>query len=108
MISFWEGGVRGTFRVRDDAIIEVAAAVDDQTGRQIPKPDLAQFRTIEQLFTEIGRAIESGAQQLWVTYDPTGLFPARIDIDRWIAFVDDEGRFEATDFVRITPRQTSQ
>jgi hypothetical protein len=70
MISFWEGGVRGTVRVRNGTVIEVTDAVDDRTSQPIPQPDPAQFLSIDQLFVEIRRAFEAGAQQVQVTYDP--------------------------------------
>ena len=103
MFSFWEGGVRGTVRVRNGSIAEVTDAVDDRTNQPIAQPDLSRFLTITQLFEEIGREFAAGSEQVQVRYHSSGLFPARVVIDRIIRAADDESVIEASDFVSVKP-----
>jgi len=103
MVSFFEGGVRGTVRVRGGVMVGVTDAAEDRSGQPIPQPDLAQFRSIEQLFGEIGKALEAGAQQVAVTYDPTGAYPARVLVDRDTLMVDDESSFQASEMTPVQP-----
>src|SRR5207249_4809365 len=99
MVSFWEGGVRGTVRVRDGRVVEVTDAVDDRTQQPIANPDLSRFLTIAQLFGEIRRAFEAASQQVQVRYDPSGLYPEWILVDRLLMAVDDETVIEASQLV---------
>jgi hypothetical protein len=103
MFSFWEGGVRGTVRVRKSAIVEVTDAVDDRSNQAIAQPDLSRFLTITQVFEEIRREFAAGSEQIQVMDDSSGLFPALVAIDRIIAAADDESVIEATNFVAVKP-----
>src|SRR5262249_1820206 len=84
MISFWDGGIRGTVRVLNGAVVGVTDAIDDRTLQPIANPDLSQFLTITQLFEQIGQEFEAGAQAVRVRYDPSGLYPKYISVDRQI------------------------
>src|SRR5262245_269307 len=64
MISFWEGGVQGTVRVRDGVVVAVTDARDDKTLEPVVQPDLSQFLSITQLFSEIRREFEAGSEQV--------------------------------------------
>lgn len=103
MVSFFEGGVRGTVHVQGGVVVGVTDAAEDRSGQPIPQPDLAQFRSIEQLFGEIGKALEADAQQVAVTYDPTGAYPARVLVDRSTLMVDDESSFQASEMTPVQP-----
>lgn len=103
MVSFWEGGLRGTVRVRQGALVEVTNAVDDRTLQPIAEPELDDFLTMAQLFGEIRREIETGSQQIQVQYDPSRLYPERIWMDRYVSMVDDESVYEVSDFVVVEP-----
>jgi hypothetical protein len=103
MVSFWEGGVRGTVRVLAGTVVEVTDAVDDRTLQPIPQPKLSDFLTIAELFGEIQREIEVGSEQVQVRYDPGGLYPERILIDRVRAFADDESLYEVSELVSMQP-----
>ena len=103
MFSFWEGGVRGTVRIRRGAVVEVTDAVDDRSNQPITQPDLSRFLTITQVFDEIRLEFVAGSEHVQVKYDSTGLVPSRVLIDRRISFVDDESVIEATDLVIVEP-----
>ena len=103
MISYWQGGVRGTVHVLNGTIAEVTNAIDDQTLQPIANPDLSQFLTIGQLFEEIAGAYKAGAQQVQVRYDPNGLYPERIQISPFILIADGESVFEVSEFVVLQP-----
>ncbi len=62
-----------------------------------------QFLTIAQLFAEIGQAFESGAQQVQVHYDPSGLYPERVLVNPFMLMADDDSEFEISDFVVLQP-----
>jgi len=102
MFDFWGGGIRGTVRVEDGAIVAVTDVVDDKTEQPITEPDLSQFLTISEIFEEIRREFEGGSEQVYVTCDPSDLFPARVYIDRIIGMADEESIIEATNFVPVT------
>jgi hypothetical protein len=104
MVSFFEGGVRGTVHVRGGVVVGVTDAAEDRSGQPILQPDLAQFRSIEQLFGEIGKALEAGAQQVAVTYDPTGAHPALVVVDRTTLTIDDESIFQASELIPVHPQ----
>jgi len=103
IVSFWQGGVRGTVRVRDGTVVEVTNAVDDRTLQPIAQPDLADFLTMAQLFGEIRREFEAGSEQVQVRYHPSGLYPERIWVDRVLAFADDESLYEASELISVQP-----
>jgi len=103
MISFWQGGVRGTVRVLHGVVVEVTDAVDDRTLQPIANPDLSQFLTITQLFEEIGQAFGAGTEQVQVRYAPGGLYPERILVDPVIRAIDDERVFDVSQFVVLQP-----
>jgi hypothetical protein len=103
MISYWQGGVQGSVRVLNGAVVEVTNAVDDRTLQTIANPDLSQFFTITQLFEQIRHGFETGAQQVRVRYDPGGLYPEYILVDPFIRVVDDEGVFEVSQFMVLQP-----
>ncbi len=92
--------ISGIVIVQDGSVIGVTNALDEQTGQPISNPDLAQFRSIEQLFDEIRRALLR-ADVVSVMYDPTLGLPARIDLDFLAPAVDDEITYEAHDFEPI-------
>ena len=97
------GSFHGTVRVRNGSVVEVTDAMDDFTGEPIPRPDLSTFLTITQLFEEIRREVQGGSEQVQVTYDPSGLFPARVFIDRTLRAADDESAIDATHFAVVEP-----
>jgi Family of unknown function (DUF6174) len=103
MISFWEGGVRGRVRVLNGKIAEVTNALDDKTLQPISNPDPSEFRTITELFEEIAQALKDGVEQIRVRWDPSGLYPERIEVDSVIGVADDESLFEASEFVVLQP-----
>ncbi|MGH7973304.1 MAG: DUF6174 domain-containing protein [Limisphaerales bacterium] len=103
MISFWQGGVRGTVRVLDGKIADVTDAIDDRTLEPISNPDVSQFLTITQVFEQIGQAFEAGAEQVSVWYDPSGLYPARVVIDPLIRAADDDSIVEVSDLTVLQP-----
>jgi hypothetical protein len=103
MVSFWQGGVRGTVRVLNGTIAEVTNAIDDRTLQPISNPDLSQFLTITQLFEEIAVAFEAGVQQVQVRYDPSGLYPERVLVNPFILIADDESLFEVSEFAVLQP-----
>jgi hypothetical protein len=102
MLSFFQG-VRGTVRVLNGTVAKVTNVLDDRTLLPIANPDLSQFLTIRQLFEEIGRAFKSGAQQVQVCYDPSGLYPERILVNPSVLIADDESEFEVSEFVVLQP-----
>lgn len=103
MISFWQGGVRGTVRVLNGTIAQVTNVIDDRTLQPISNPDLSQFLTITQLFEEIAGAFDAGAQQVQVGYDPSGLYPERILVDPFVFIADDQSLFEVSELVVLQP-----
>jgi len=103
MISFWAGGVRGTVRVLNRVVVEVTDAIDDRTLQPIPNPDLSQFLTITQLFEQIGQEFEAASEAVRVRYDPGGLYPEYISVDRIIRAADDESEFEVSQFTVLQP-----
>ena len=64
-------------------------------------PDLAQFRSLEQLFGKIGKALEARAQQVAVTYDSTGAYPALVWVDRSTLMVEDESSFQTSEMTPV-------
>lgn len=103
MISFFQGGVRGNVRIVKGAIVEVTNVIDDKTLQPISNPDLSQFLTITQLFDEIAREVEAGAQQVQVSYNPSGLYPERVVVEPAILVTDNESVFEVSQFVVLQP-----
>jgi hypothetical protein len=76
-------------------------AVDDRSGLPVANPDVSKFLTIDQIFTKIKIAFESGAQQVKVTYDASGLYPVRVFTDQVIPMADDESLIEVSDFIGL-------
>lgn len=103
MISFWQGGVRGTVRVLDGKIAEITNAIDDRTLEPIPNPDVSQFLTITQVFEQIGQGFDAGAELVSVWYDPSGLYPARVVVDPLVRAADDESILEVSEFTVLQP-----
>jgi hypothetical protein len=102
MISFWEGGVRGTVRVLNGVVVSVENAVDDRSGQPIATPDLKQFFSIDQIFDEIRRAYEAGYEQIKVVFDSNESYPARVSLDWGVLVADDDSFIEARDLVVLS------
>lgn len=103
MISYWEGGVQGTVRVLNGGVVEVTDAIDDPTGQPVPNPDLLRFKTITQLYECIREAVDAGAQQVSVWYDPGGLYPERIEVFPLIGMADADSLFVVSQLVVLQP-----
>jgi hypothetical protein len=101
MISFWDGGVRGTVRVRNGQIVAVTGALDDRSGQPISNPDLTKFLTIDQVFAKISGALQAGAQQVQVNYDATGVYPVRVYINPEFGVADIQSLIEVSDYAVV-------
>ncbi len=84
-----------TIRVKGEAVASVTFV---KTGRAPEHDGFGRYVTIDQLFDVIQEAIEDGASEVAVTYDPEFGYPteARIDYDTRMA--DEEYMFTATDY----------
>jgi hypothetical protein len=84
----------GTVTVRAGKVVAVSDA-RGAGGEIIPDPDLAAFKSIEDLF-DIIRTQSTNADLLSVKYDELRHFPLRVDIDYVMRAVDDEITYEVS------------
>jgi hypothetical protein len=91
----------GTVTVRDGVVVSVTDAFDGRLGQPIANADIAQFKSIEQLFQVIRDAKSNHADVIAVTYDLTLKYPARIALDYILLAVDEEISYEASEVVAI-------
>ena len=80
--------------VRDGAVREAVYADD---GTPVAPEDVRFFATVDQLFRIVQDALDRGAEELAVTYDPVYGYPRTIRIDYRKAAVDDEQLYTASD-----------
>jgi hypothetical protein len=88
-----------TVEVRDDQIVSLTNA--DGTQVLDTDPNYAYFAphaTIDQLFAEIEKATQDGADSITVTYDSTYGFPGEIAIDPSKQIADEEMYYSITNF----------
>jgi hypothetical protein len=98
------GILSGTVTVRDGVVVSVTDASDGQLGQPIASADIAQFKSIEQLFEVIRDAKANRADVIAVNYDPNLKFPARVALDYILFAADDEISYEASSVVAIDCR----
>ncbi len=86
--------------VKNNAIISVK---NPDSNQVIENPDLAAYKSIDQLFEVIEKAIERKADEIVVKYDPKFGYPTSISIDYIKLAADDEVAYSATDLVIVNP-----
>lgn len=75
---------------------EVESVVDVQSGEEV-SPATYRPMTIDQIFAEIEKALNSRAHLVEVSYDPELGYPAAVFIDHHETMVDDEFSYTASE-----------
>lgn len=73
----------------------VASVTVIETGERLSTEHLADYHSVEGLFTYLQRAVDRGPAAISVTYDTSG-YPERADIDYRANVSDDEISFTAS------------
>jgi hypothetical protein len=88
-----------TVEVQDEQIVYMAATDGTLVLDTDPNyPFYAPHATIDLLFAEIEAAVDSGAESVTVTYDPTYGFPVEIAIDQSQQMADEEMYYSISNF----------
>lgn len=77
---------------------QVVSATFADTGEPLPADLSYNSLTIDDLFKQVGDALDSGAERVDVTYDPTYGYPTSIYIDRSSRIADEEVGFTVSNF----------
>ncbi|NES82144.1 MAG: hypothetical protein F6K10_12490 [Moorea sp. SIO2B7] len=77
----------------------VTSVTNAETNQPISNPNLESYKSIDELFEVIEKAVKKGAAQILVDYDSQFGYPSRINIDYIKMAADDEITFLATDLV---------
>jgi hypothetical protein len=85
-----------TIEVQDGQVVTMSAANGGDVGQY--RDTYARFDSLGKLFDIIANAEERGAFVLEVTYDPVYGYPASIYLNPNELAVDDEDRYEVTNF----------
>ena len=92
----------GPYPVRvtvEDGVVTSVAWVDPEPGFSGDDPDQDFYgRTIDDLYDVLGRAFDTEADAIGVTYDAGAHYPAQIDLDYYRNAVDDEVTYRASGF----------
>lgn len=72
----------------------ITAVVHPETGEALPPDAFTWYRTVDQLFAEVRRAIEQPPAEWSVQYHPTQGYPTRISLDPVQQIADDEITWE--------------
>ncbi|MBI5511615.1 MAG: hypothetical protein HY903_22900 [Deltaproteobacteria bacterium] len=88
-------------QVRDAAVVSAARQMDATTEVALTVDAYQAWFTVDGLFDEVRRAIDEGADELTVTYDPEYGYPRSVAIDRYENAMDDETGFNARGLVSL-------